>query len=68
MMPIAPMSGRLLDGRLNASGVRHHRRGADDAGQVSIIRRTSSHDMVLCCISNQTEVESACRPRSRDQG
>ena len=52
MMPIAPRSVAFWMLASSASGMRIMG-AAPTPGQVSIMRRTSSNDIVLCCISNQ---------------
>jgi hypothetical protein len=39
----------------SASGMRTIGAAPSGPGQASIMRRTSSQDIVLCCISNQTK-------------
>jgi hypothetical protein len=52
MIPMAPRSVALWMLDSSASGMRIIG-AAPTPGQARIIRRTSSYDIVLCCISNQ---------------
>ena len=62
MMPSAPRSVAFWMFASSASGMRMNG-AAPTLGQAVIIRRTSSHDIVLCCISNQ--MKSKCLPTSQ---
>ena len=53
MTPMAPRSVTFWIVDSSASDVRIIGAAPSTPGHVSSIRRTSSYDMVLCCISNQ---------------
>ena len=61
-MPSAPRSVAFWMLDSNASGMRIIG-AAPTLGHAAIMRRTSSHDIVLCCISNQ--MKSKCLPTSQ---